>query len=235
LVPSLATVVTQIIGEQIMSLILTPIASDNFTRANESPLASPPWSTVTGFNSLQVVSNVCEPTTNATENGEEYTNVTLPANQYASATLGALTSNSAYFLHARCQSITSLKSCYRLTVNPVTGSSQAYIQSIDGSGNATLLLLLNSGLVISSGDVWSIACVGSSLFIVQNGTSLGNVTDTTYASGQYSGLGIRDVSTQSDTTVTNFTIGSAAISGGGGGNGSWLSVDLNNGLRGTQD
>jgi hypothetical protein len=93
-----------------VSLIFTQLAVDNFTRANENPLASPPWSTITGFNALQVVSNACEPTASGSESGEEYTNVTLPAAQYVSATLGAMANNSYYFLYARCQSSTSLNS-----------------------------------------------------------------------------------------------------------------------------
>src|SRR5258708_14845591 len=73
-----------------MSIFLTELASDNFQRANESPLINPPWSTDTfGQGGLQIISHLAQGTATFTDCTEIYTGVSLPNDQYASATLGA--------------------------------------------------------------------------------------------------------------------------------------------------
>src|SRR5713101_8201411 len=84
-----------------MSLFLTQLAADNFQRANENPLKSPPWSTGFGLSGLQIVSNLCEATITGTC-AENYTGTTLPADQYASTTIGSIAANgSDVFLFVR--------------------------------------------------------------------------------------------------------------------------------------
>ena len=70
-------------------ITLTQLASDNFQRANENPLAHPPWSTDSfGDAGLKIASDICEATTTGggTDCVELYTGQTLPNNQYASFT-----------------------------------------------------------------------------------------------------------------------------------------------------
>jgi hypothetical protein len=128
-------------------------------------------------------------------------------------TLGAMSGFSLYGVFCRAQSKAG-QSCYFLRVNQQgggAGNSSCSIFSMDSSGNMTTLLHIAS-LTINTGDVWTLARVGSTLIIVQNGTILGSVVNTTWSSGQFSGLFMEPTSTTSDTTVTNFAIGSASVS-----------------------
>jgi hypothetical protein len=193
-----------------MGLTLTPIASDNFNRANEFPLVNPPWVVASG-GGLQVLSDVCAAPTASGFGTETYTGASLPANQYGSMTIGAVPGFGIYECYVRVPT-TAGKSCYDLTVIfEGVGSSVATVQSLNSSGIPTTILHL-TGLTVTTGDVWSLAVVNSTLIVIQNGTIRGSVVDTTWASGASSGLSIQDDSTPSDTTVTNFAIGSASVS-----------------------
>jgi hypothetical protein len=79
-----------------MSIFLTELAQDNFaTDPNASPLPNPPWTPLTGIyasDTLQVESGLCEPTN--TLGVEIYNGITLPDDQYCSATVETLTANS---------------------------------------------------------------------------------------------------------------------------------------------
>src|SRR5580658_4712730 len=69
-----------------MSLTLTQLAFDNFQYADISPLPSPPWQAGGSF-TLQVVSELCEGDAVSGTGCENYTGITLPDDQYCSATL----------------------------------------------------------------------------------------------------------------------------------------------------
>lgn len=198
-------------GFLVMSLTLTQTASDNFTRANENPLAHPPW-TQNSTNALQVVSNLCETTSVSSGEFEIYSGTTLAANQYAGATFGAAPAlnDSALYIFIRDQFSSSAEltaDCYALALICDGTSSSLTLYACNGSPTAIASL---SSLTVSSGDVWDLAAVGSTLYIVQNGTILTSVTDATWASGSYSALGIQANTALTDIQLSLFSIGTAS-------------------------
>jgi hypothetical protein len=189
-----------------MSITLTQLAVDNFTRASINPLQAP-WAIDThGDPGLQITSDVCEPTVTSGANGQIYEySGGAPADQYASVTVASLSSNGAVDLFVR------------LTDN---GSSlvnlPGYRFTFGGDGSWELftpvggLLLSGTGLTISVGDVFTIAAVSTTIYLFHNGTQLGSLTDTTYASGSVA-LGASPFSTPSSVELSNFAMGSAAF------------------------
>jgi hypothetical protein len=215
-----------------MSLILTPLASDNFQRANESPLASPPWSAPVGFFSgygLQIINNLCELQTAGPYNSgiEFYTGASAPNDQYCSA---RLTNLSAGWVPL----ITGLLALGVRTVGPVnnlflgTGyyaqlSNQGSGWGASSNGYASLTVVINdsydgpldadiSGFQMNPNDVYVWAVVGTKLYFLQNGIELWSGTDTTLSSGQPALGGAAAV--LSDFQVSNFAMGRASISAG---------------------
>jgi hypothetical protein len=193
-----------------MSLNLVQTASDTFQRANENPLASPPW-TQNGTDALQVVSDLCEATAILGQ-CEIYTGTTLAANQYVGATYGAQPANSSQiYVFARNQSASTALyngQNYSLRVYRFNSSSTATLYA---SNNAATIIGSASNLTVSNGDVWQLAAIGSTIYAIQNGTVLISATDTTWASGSYSALNIVDQAALTDVKLSLFSIGTAAL------------------------
>jgi hypothetical protein len=189
-----------------MSLILTPLASDNFTRANESPLAHPPWTAVAG--QLQIVSNQCEAFSVGGVSLENYTGQTLPSDQYVKATIGAWVnlgaSGSFIYIAIRNDTAGSTHNCYVLLIDGRDGDVALYVYN-NGVGTPIGSAIFTS---TTTGDEWTLAVVGDTFHIIKNGVELAQVVDSTHPSGQYSLLGIGPDSSVSDTSVTYFEIGS---------------------------
>jgi hypothetical protein len=162
-----------------MSVVLTQLAFDNFFRANEQPLVSPPWTVDTfGDPSLSVVSDTCSATAQSAYNGELFTGTSLPNNQYSSATLEGTLPFAAGVMVG-----------IRLTDNGVTiPQIPGYFFRVNYNGAWTMTsagaqIAAGSGLTISAGDTFAIAAVGTTLYAFQNGVQLTSVVDSTYASG----------------------------------------------------
>jgi hypothetical protein len=190
-----------------MSLTLTQTNSDNFTRANESPLVTPPW-TVVG-QGLQIVSNLCEATVVSGNDTEVYSGTALAADQYAAATISNMSADgSDIFLFVRLQANNNDNSGYELLLQKGSASSSYQLFSV--TGGSLTSILFSSGITISNGDVWAVAVVGSTLYVVRNGTVLGTVTNTTWSSGSFSGLGIQTASALTDVQLSLFSIGTAS-------------------------
>jgi hypothetical protein len=192
-----------------MSLNLTPLQSDSFQRANVSPLTSP-W-TIDEDNDagFQIVSEVAEPSLGSTECAQFYTYSSTPNDQYCSATLAAaLGASSFLMIKVRTTDTGGIwinLPGYRLYVT----SAGAWHVYRDSSGGQTQLLS-GTGLTISSGDVYTLAAVGTTIYAYQNSVLLGSVTDTTYASGSVM-LGGEGSGSASGLQISNFVMGSAAV------------------------
>jgi len=193
-----------------MSITLTQTFQDTFQRTNENPLSdSGNWSgkvaNWTGGN-LQVVSNVCELTT-ASNTRDSQINVggTSASNQYASFTFAAapnFSNDAGATLFVRGSS----SSTYELYV--------AYTQTTARLYSPGALLLTMTGLTINSGDVWVLAVIGTTLYVIQNGTQVGSTTDSTLASGQTALGGTTlgsGAGSDSDIQFSNFASGTAAL------------------------
>ena len=188
-----------------MSLVLTPLASDNFTRANENPLANPPWSLdIHGDTGLQVIGNVCEAIATSLFCSELYTGTAVPADQYSQFTLATTLTSGSVLCGVRTtdngQSTTNMPG-YTLFV-----SSAGFWQISDRAGSGTLA---TGSLTASAGDTFVLAAIGTTLYAFQNGVQLGSVTNASYASG-VPVLIINFPNPVSATQISNFTCGSAS-------------------------
>lgn len=146
----------------------------------------------------------------------------MPNNQYASVKLVAPPGASSWFwvkIRATDNGEPWFSQLgYRLYVT-AAGAWDLYRDT----ASTNPILLSGSGLTISAGDTYTIAAVGTSLYVFQNSTQLGTVVDATYASGAAQ-LGGEAVSSGSALQSSNFVIGSAAVAAPslGGGYGIYL-------------
>lgn len=192
-----------------MGLTLTQLAFDNFQYADISPLPSPPWS-VTGPFTLQVVSELCEGAI-AGQGGENYTGLVLPDDQYCSATLPFVGDDtwgqSSLNLAVRASGsgeggATSFSDGYVLTMN---GGVQLELYVV--TGNSFMRLAVVNGFTATDGDIWSIAVVGTTVYVLQNGNIVYSTTDTTFSSG-FTAMFLS--SFEGTAQVSNFSTGSAS-------------------------
>ncbi len=195
-----------------MSIFLSQLASDSFQRPNENPLAHPPWTKDALSQGLQIISHLAQGTATFTDCIELYTGVSSPNDQYTSATLGATIAGNA-----------NLVLGVRMTDNGTGLQMPGYFTRIAGAGTWTLqtgssTLATGSGLTVNSGDVFSLAAIGTTLYLFQNGVQLGSAVDTTYSSGS-AVLCCSTGASASAVQVSNFACGSASTSPGGTGTG----------------
>jgi hypothetical protein len=162
----------------------------HFQRMNVSPLG-PPWATVLSNPGLQIVGDVCE--TLPPYAGVQTYNPPCgtPNDQYASVTIAAIPTG---FLN--------------LVVRGNAYGSGYQLQLQAGQNYWSLLLGGESQIAIGSatpevGDVWAVAAIGTTLYVIRNGAVLATVIDTTYASGQTA------LSLAGGVQVSNFSMGRA--------------------------
>ncbi|MFZ0738442.1 MAG: Ig domain-containing protein [Candidatus Acidiferrales bacterium] len=192
-------------------LTLTELASDNFVRANVSPLTSPWAIDEAGDPGLQIVSDLCE---SATENSSydvqlyDYAPGT-PDDQYASATVAnAASSNGRLMLAVR---LTDTGQAW-----PNDATPSYVLQVIFTAGTWQIFEWGSRNLIASGtyhdgstpGDTYAIAAVGSTIYALKNGVVLGTVTDTTNTSG-ITALSIVRAAAYTDVQISLFAMGSA--------------------------
>jgi hypothetical protein len=192
-----------------MSLTLTPLQSDSFNRSNVSPLGSP-WAVDENNDfAFQIVSDVCIPQSSNVITAQFYTYGSMPTDQYCSATLAAVIGASSFL---------DLKIRATDNGNPFTEIS-GYRLHVTAAGAWVIYRDLNfvstslasgSGLVISAGDVYTLAAVGTTLYAYQNGVLLGSVVDSNITAGKVM-LGGEAVSATSALQISEFVLGSAAV------------------------
>ena len=193
-----------------MTLALTPLQSDNFNRSNVSPLTSPWALDEYGDPGLQIVSDFCEAATGSGGYGIEIFTYAggLPNDQYASFTLKTL--------GFACE-IVALVRATDSGAQWNYGAFNGYYLTISNGGSWALskksTQLLNGSATINTGDVFTIAAVGTTIYAYQNEALLGSIADTTYASG-VAMLAPGYLGATNTAVVSNFTIGRAAVASG---------------------
>ena len=192
-----------------MSVFLTQLASENFQRAPESPLQSPPWSLDTfGDVGLKIISNgVCELSSNGGLNVELFTGQALPNDQYASFIVATTTGSAEYI------------AAIRITDNGNPGLSlpgyTLRVSDLSGTVGWTIFrqggqIASGSGLTLNVGDVFVLAVVSTTLFALQNGVQFGTVTNTTFTSGETAMMMFPQSPSLSAAQISNFACGSAS-------------------------
>jgi hypothetical protein len=181
-----------------MSLILTPLGSDSFQRANENPLNPSAWEALdtVGWGLLQVLNDAC--VKGGTLSGFEAYKTAAPNDQYAQATIASVGSGFLSLLVRGTTGTSNTATGYWLGLN--FGGILA-VYNLQGSGQTQLGSISSS---LNQNDTWTIAVVGPTVYALQNGKQVLTVTDSTYSSG-LTGLG----SSNTSSGWINFSMGLA--------------------------
>lgn len=166
-----------------LSANLNVLASDNFTRANENPIAGN-WSqrfVGTSWCAAQIVSNVVESTV-AGSNGDSYWNaLTWNNNQWAQITVGAMSASSFVGVNLRGSLNSADNTAYRLYWNGNTGSSGTWAFQKYVSGVQTTLK--TGTLTVNIGDTLTGVVIGTNLMLYWNNLLLAIVSDSSISAG----------------------------------------------------
>ena len=162
-----------------MANTYTQLASSTFP-GTVSPIASPPWTTATGLAAgMKSVSGLATGIISAAPCGAFYSAATLPNDQYAEVTINATNNANNYRGPAVRMNSSGGGQGYFLEVSP--SDLNVYLRImiagvLGGGGNGAVA-------AISTGDVFRIEVLGSTITLFQNGISKFSMTDTQVTSG----------------------------------------------------
>jgi hypothetical protein len=174
------------------NLILTP-ESEDFFLYTQNPLPAP-WSIALGAG-LQGLDGYAEAASTNAADYEAYA-YTLPSDHYVSAQIKTIVNanNPRLFLCARSSA-------------PEVGYQVLYYQNALTLYHGIHPFYNVSPLTLENGDTLTIACIGQTIFLLQNGVTVGQIDDSQYVTGGGAFLGMQ-VANLTDLQVENFTVGS---------------------------
>jgi hypothetical protein len=186
-------------------------ATDDFNRADENPLSKGEmWASVGGLNPFKVQNNVACPATNASQSVSRYTGYAFGANHYAECYLG--TEDYTRGPAVRCGTIT----CYILSAKrAATKSCQLYKFT---SGTFAAVGSDYGASLSSSAGVIRLEVAGNQIKIIDHGTTLATITDSSFATGYPGIYGYYTAGPVDDWKAGDefpAATGTASISGGG--------------------
>jgi beta-glucanase (GH16 family) len=182
------------------------LVSDNFTRANENPLANSNWGTITGYGNCQIVSNVAEASVLATNSNQCWTNVSINNDQYAEVTISNYAGSNPQSFGPGIRMGTG-GTGYIVAMNIGAGTGFT-IYKLTGSGGYTSLG--TGGGTTNNGDVIRLQASGTSLSVYRNGIIIKTITDSTYSSG-FPGFYAYAGTTLSNVQISLFAAGNTPI------------------------
>lgn len=184
-------------------------ASDTFSRPNENPLNAAAWSLdPDGDPGLQIVSNTCRATGIANGGIEIYTGITWQADQWAQITLAHSTSGSELDILLRALDDSSEYYDFGFADNG-NGTLDIFIIVVAPALPEPVLLVQNSNLPFSIGDVFRARVVGTELSFYQNGNRILVGYDSNITAANNVWLFLGPAVTTADLQVTNFIGGLA--------------------------
>lgn len=199
-------------------LTFTSQATDNFT-PNANPLNPAKWTPSQDgegkFEALQALNATCIPST--TDNADfcaYYTGIAAPGNQYAQYKLNNIIADgeSGFFFFMR-STLDGFQQYEMAVFNNGDGTTaNAAMALVTGDDVGSNLCFLNS-FAYTLGDVFAAACIGTDLYLLQNGVVILYASDATYSSGHV-GLDLDSfTSSLTNVIISNFQIGSASQPG----------------------
>ncbi len=169
-------------------------ASDDFNRANVSPLASP-WAAAVGDGgTLKIVSNkVTQVTVDSNNDGAIYTGITWPGDQWSEARFTTTSTGGGRqgpCLHVRYALAANTN--YRLSVDHAASTNCNISRFVAG----TRTTILDFTQAWTDGAIWMLAVDGPAsaarLRVYLNGTLIQTVTDSSGIATGYPGIGVSD-------------------------------------------
>jgi hypothetical protein len=215
-----------------MSLTLTTLSSDNFQRANAYPLGGLWVYDYTGADGLEIDSDLANAPVNQPgspsnlTSGEQGYNYSLPNDHFVSVTLAenALKSGAFIALGVRTDFVTrpfNTDGAYSVNLQLQGGGGNSitwYLYPQEGGAQA------NRSVTAHVGDVFTLAVVGTTAYVLQNSTILTSAT----VAGEYDGPGLpytgmfmsNEGTGDESGFVSLYAVGSASVTSSGGGGGS---------------
>ena len=202
-----------------MPLVYTPIATDTFQRANESPLNPANWFQVNANSDvLAIVGNKCVTTnTHDADGGAQYIGAATPDDQYVQAQLVNFTANGLLYLYIRSGTLGN-PGLYFAVQGPFNDNTQAAFdvyQSNDTGSDIVHFWIQGQPIVIQPNDVFRFGAqggAGGSWYLLQNGVQIatGLLSDApTVLTSGLTAMTLTDADlVQSDVGVINFEMGS---------------------------
>jgi hypothetical protein len=184
--------------------VFTPVFTDDFRRADASPIGPPQWDLLPSVfgGALAIVNEVCVP--GLPSGGGQFPDVFVPNDQYVSMTIGNIVDpggQAILFVRAA----PDVSTYYALTLAGIGGG--LYDLGLVHSGVGTIWHANPFSAV--KGDIITLAAVGSTLSIYHNGIFLGSAVDTSYTSGTV-GLALFFSTTPNDNPIEFFECGRAS-------------------------
>lgn len=148
--------------------------TDNFTRSDENPIASP-WVSGTGsHNDLQIASNLLASVTDNSDSSAYY-NASFDSDHSSEITIDTLGTNSDFGAACRCQS-----GAATLYISSAYSPSEQIAKIVSGS-YTTILAVTVSNLIAS--DLLRCEAEGSTIRYIVNDSEIDSVTDTSITGG----------------------------------------------------
>lgn len=154
---------------------MAQLATDNFNRADSLDLGANWTPPAAGFDPLQIVSNAVRPQTITIFNGEYYSAISWPADQYSECRLIAIPATNGPGPAARMS--TTDQTFY--VVNANTGGLQLF-RVLAGS----VVQIGSSATVPVVGDILRIEAQGTTIRVLLNSVQQISVVDANIATGQ---------------------------------------------------
>lgn len=155
--------------------------TDDFNRANESPLTSP-WGQIGTYDLPKIVSNSVY--SSSFGFNAAYYNQTIDANQYVQVKLLSTNNDQGVLLRVDNSRSNEAKIGYQIFIN----DGSLYIRKWHDGGFTNLVSVVQS---VSVNDILKASISGSTIKAYVNGTEKLSTTDTTYGSG-YVGISPKD-------------------------------------------
>ena len=164
------------------SLNLNVLASDNFQRADASPIGGN-WSPEVAGGTAKIVSDVVTNVTASTKGDSYWNALTWNADQWSQVTVSSFAASS--FIGPSVRMSTSGADTSYKFVGATTGSgvgtlgNWVLVKRITG----TQTTLFTAPLTVSAGDVLLLVVIGTNLYVYYNGTMVCTASDSSISSG----------------------------------------------------
>jgi hypothetical protein len=165
----------------------TPLATDNFTRADANPIGGS-WTTITGSNAMQIVSDLAEGSVLNNYSTAYWNAIIWPADQWSEITIDNIDGLSYAMSLVRVSN--SAVSWYGFTLGSGTiGVGGSFLTLIGAvSGALTTLAPQYGPFTANVGDVVRLSAIGNLITVYINGIQVLQAIDTSIVSGS-AGMG----------------------------------------------
>ena len=153
--------------------------TDNFNRADETPLASP-WAQIGSLQPWNLAGNVAVPSSTSASTGMVYDTGTFSDNQYAQAKVSVSGTTAGTGVGVLVRSNSASIDFYGARVNKAGANNLVIMKRVGGAQTE----LASFTVTWVDGDVLRLDVNDTTLTVKQNGATIGSTTDSDVASGR---------------------------------------------------